>query len=77
MTNITEMAIYAYQSGPRAADRPAYESSTMGMAFSVGLLARERGIIVMEIKQGRGYTFILNRQFRINFKNKIPLFEKM
>jgi len=61
----TEIAKHAADQGPNASERPPYDSSPNGMAFAVGLWARERGITVYEVKASRGYTYILNRQHKI------------
>lgn len=61
----TEMAQYAAAQGPDAADRPAYASSPNGMAFAVGLWARERGITVYTVHKSSGYTYILNDTYKI------------
>ena len=70
MENYTEMAQYAYEK-PNAADRPPYDSSPMGMAFSVGLWCREKGLFPSEVKASRGYSWILNRQYKLNFKDEM------
>lgn len=64
----TDIAQYAAQNGPLAADRPAYDSSPNGMAFQVGLWAREHDMPVCEVKASRGYTYLLNRAYKLNFK---------
>ena len=61
----TEMAQYAAAQGPDAADRPAYASSPNGMAFAVGLWARERGINVYTVHKSSGYTYILNDTYKV------------
>lgn len=61
----TEMAQYAAAQGPDAADRPAYASSPNGMAFAVGLWARERGITVYTVHKSSGYTYILNDTYKV------------
>ena len=61
----TEMAQYAAAQGPDAADRPAYASSPNGMAFAVGLWARERGITVYTVHKSSGYNYILNDTYKI------------
>ena len=61
----TKIAQYAAAQGAAAADRPPYASSNNGMAFSVGLWARERGIIVYTVHKANGYTYILNDFFKI------------
>ena len=61
----TEMAQYAAAQGPDAADRPAYASSPNGMAFAVGLWARERGITVYTVYKSSGYTYILNDTYKV------------
>lgn len=68
----TELAEYAAHDGPGACCRPAYDSSPEGMAFAVGLWAREHGVAVHEVAQGRGYTFLLNRTYKINFRGSEP-----
>jgi len=74
---ITEIAQYAAQAGPDAADRPAFDSSPNGMAFRIGLMATMRGITVSELKSGRGYTYTLNRQFKINMKPLVPTLTRL
>ena len=61
----TAMAQYAAANGPDAADRPFYASSNNGMAFAVGLWARERGITVYTVRKSRGYNYILNDTYKI------------
>ena len=61
----TAIAQYAAAQGASAADRPAYASSPNGMAFSVGLWARERGITVYTVRKSSGYTYILNDTYKI------------
>ena len=61
----TEMAQYAAAQGANAADRPAYASSPNGMAFAVGLWARERGITVYTVHKSSGYTYILNDTYKV------------
>ena len=73
----TQIAEYAAQAGPNAADRPPYDSSPNGMAFRVGLWARERGITVQEVKAGRGYTYTLNRSYRLDFKGEEPTIQRI
>ena len=61
----TAMAQYAAEKGAGAADRPPYASSPNGMAFAVGLWARERGIAVYTVHKSSGYTYVLNDTYRI------------
>ena len=61
----TAMAQYAAAQGPNAADRPFYASSNNGMAFAVGLWARERGITVYTVHKSSGYNYILNDTYKI------------
>ena len=68
----TELAQYAAHNGSCAACRPVYDSSPNGMAFRVGLWAREHGVVVSEVKAGRGYIYILNRTYKLNFKGSAP-----
>lgn len=68
----TEIAQYAADAGPTAGCRPAYDSSPNGLAFLAGLWAREHGIVVHEVRASRGYTLILNRDWRIDFKKSPP-----
>ena len=72
-TNFTAIAEHAAQSGPNAADRPAYDSSPDGMAFQVGLWAREHGIYVYDVKASRGHTYVLNGTYKISMKGKAPV----
>ena len=69
----TELAQYAASVGPTAGDRPAYDSSPNGMAFCAGLWARSAGIPVYEAHLSRGYTVIINRQYKVNLKGKAPI----
>ena len=75
--NTTEIARYAASTGPAAADRPAYDSSPNGLAFRAGLWARDAGITVYDAKQGRGYTVIINRQYRVNLAGKTPVITRI
>ena len=76
--NYTAIAQHAAEKGPNAAGRPAYDSSPDGMAFSVGLWARENGVTVQEVKASRGYTYILNRRYKISMAgDKAKLVEDM
>ena len=61
----TAIAQYAAAQGASAADRPPYASSNNGMAFSVGLWARERGITVYTVHKSSGYNYILNDTYKI------------
>jgi hypothetical protein len=61
----TAIAQYAAAQGATAADRPAYASSANGMAFAVGLWARERGVAVYKVHKSSGYTYILNDTYTI------------
>jgi len=61
----TAIAQYAAEKGAGAADRPAYASSPNGMAFAVGLWARERGITVYRVHKSSGYTYILNDTYKV------------
>ena len=61
----TAVAQYAAAQGANAADRPAYASSANGMAFAVGLWARERGVAVYKVHKSSGYTYILNDTYKI------------
>ncbi len=53
----------------RESERPPYASSPAGMAFQAGVICRLRNINLHEIKQGRGYTWIINRTWVFNFKD--------
>ena len=66
----TAMAQYAAANGPDSADRPFYAKSNNGMAFVVGLWARERGITVYTVRKSRGYLYILNDTYKIKFYAK-------
>ena len=70
--NFTTVAQYAVHSGPNAADRPAFDSSPNGLAFQVGLWAREHNVTVHEVRAGRGYIYTLNGLYRINLKGDSP-----
>ena len=61
----TAIAQYAAEKGAAAADRPPYASSPNGMAFAVGLWARERNITVYTVHKSSGYTYVLNDTYRI------------
>ncbi len=61
----TAIAQYAFEKGASAADRPAYNSSPNGMAFQVGLWARERSITIYNVHASRGYVYILNGIYKI------------
>ena len=61
----TAIAQYAAAQGAGAADRPAYASSPNGMAFAVGLWARERGITFYTVRKSSGYTYILNDTYKV------------
>ena len=70
---LTDIAQYAADRGPFAADRPAYNCSAHGFAFQVGLWARDHGIAVYEVVAGRGYNYRLNNRYNLNFKDKAPV----
>lgn len=53
----------------RMSERPPYDSSAVGMAFSCGVWCRHNNVVAQEIKASRGYTYIVNRIYRLNFKN--------
>lgn len=53
----------------RSSERPPYGSSVTGMAFSCGVWCRANGITPHEIKPSRGYKWIINRTFVLDFKN--------
>lgn len=61
----TAIAQYAAAQGAAAADRPPYDSSPNGMAFAVGLWARERGITVHKVHKASGYNYVLNDTYKI------------
>jgi len=61
----TAVAQYAAAQGASASDRPAYASSNDGMAFAVGLWARERNVAVYKVHKSSGYTYILNDTYKI------------
>lgn len=48
---------------------PPHPSSPNAMAFSVGLWARAHNVRVYEVHQSRGYQWVLNGQFRLDFKD--------
>jgi hypothetical protein len=47
--------------------RPPYSSSPIGMAFMCGEWCRQNNITPHEIKASRGYTWIINRTYKLNF----------
>jgi hypothetical protein len=47
------------------------------MAFRIGLMAQAKSIAVQELKSGRGYSYTLNGQFRINMKPIVPEFTRL
>jgi len=49
--------------------RPPYPSSPFGMAFECGVWCKAHGITFQAIKQSRGYSWILNYRYKLNFKN--------
>ena len=65
--DLTQHALAAYDG--RMSEQPAYDSSPAGMAFSAGLWARAKGILPEEVRAGRGYKMILNRDWVLDFKN--------
>lgn len=48
--------------------RPHYGSSNNGMAFTCGEWCRKNHITAMEIKASRGYKWIVNRRYILDFK---------
>ena len=50
-------------------ERPPWPSSTVYMAYQSGVWCRKHGINPLEVKQSRGYTMIVNRTYKLNFKN--------
>ena len=71
--NSTELAQYAAQAGPSAADRPTYDSSPNGLVFRAGLWARSAGVTVYEAHMSRGYTVVVNRKYKVNLKDDAPV----
>ena len=65
--NFLQLAHAGYNGA--TSQEPPYASSPNGMAFQCGVWARKSGIDILEIKQGRGYTWIINRQYKLNFKD--------
>lgn len=53
----------------RESERPPYASSIVGMAFQCGVVCRELGILPQEIRPSRGYTWIVNRVYKFNFRD--------
>jgi hypothetical protein len=53
----------------RESERPAYSSSTIGMAFQCGVICRKLSILPKEIKPSKGYNWIVNKSYKFNFKN--------
>jgi hypothetical protein len=49
-----------------ASAQPPYASSPYGMAFRVGEICRERGIYPHEVQPSRGYTWKVNKLYKIN-----------
>ena len=49
--------------------RPPYASSSIGQAFECGVWCKKNGITLHEVKAGRGYSWIVNRVYKLNFKN--------
>jgi len=48
---------------------PPYPTSTVYMAFMAGKWCRLHGVPPQEIKPGRGYKMIVNRDLSLDFKN--------
>lgn len=48
-------------------ERPPYDSSIIGMAFRCGEICREHNLYPHEIKASRGYSFVVNRTYKIRF----------
>ena len=66
MTN-TEYAVAGYNG--MESMRPHYASSPNGYAFQCGVWCRKMGITFFEVKPSRGYTWIVNRTYKLDFKN--------
>lgn len=71
------MTIYDYfMAGYNLAmgQQPPYPSSTVYMAFYAGVWCRRHNLTAHEIKAGRGYKMIVNRQYSLDFKrnDQIP-----
>ena len=62
-----EYAIRGYQG--MESERPAYESSSVGMAFQCGVWCRDNKIPLGSVKASRGYTWIVNGFYKLNYKN--------
>ena len=67
MSEYTSIAQYAAEEGPTACERPPHDSSPNGMAFGVGLWASEHGETVYEVAPSRGYSWKLNRDWKLRF----------
>ncbi|MFA5152259.1 MAG: hypothetical protein WC554_06870 [Clostridia bacterium] len=48
---------------------PPYPSSPVHMAYCCGVWCKEHNIVAYEIKASRGYTWIVNRTYKLSFKN--------
>lgn len=64
-------AEYAFDGGMES---PWLATSPLDAAHHAGLWARSKGIVPKELREGRGYKMILNRDLILDFKrdNKYP-----
>ncbi len=53
----------------RFSENPPYASSPVGMAFASGVWARRHSLPCGEIKAGRGYKMIVNREYILDYKD--------
>ena len=66
MTTLRDYAEAGYNG--RESMRPSYPSSSDGMAFECGAWCKKHGVTLHEVKSGRGYTWIINQGYKLNFK---------
>jgi len=64
--NLIDYATAGYDA--RMSERPPYDSSLAGRAFTCGEWARQNGILPREVSPGRGHKMLLNRDFVLDFK---------
>lgn len=66
MNEFLQIAEYACDGGNKS---QYLTSSDCDYAHKVGLFCRKKSINPLELKKSRGYTWILNRDFKLNFKD--------
>ena len=49
--------------------RPPHPSSPFGMAFECGVWCKAHHVTPYLVHESRGYTWIVNKTYKLNFKN--------